>query len=145
MTIRACIVTVAFALSISASAAVAQSPALEHFMETWDGNGDGTITLQEIREARERLFPAFDGNGDGFLNQEEYAEFDKSRSAGVATSPPEERAKMKQIAGGLSLARNDANGDGRVSLAEFLVGSETWFMALDKDGDGGVTLRDLSQ
>lgn len=144
MRLRSAIVAVGFVLAISTAAATAQQSAFEHFMETWDLNGDGSITLQEIQTERERLFPAFDANGDGFLDRQEYAEFDKSRSAGIETASPEQRARMKRIAEGLSLARNDANGDGRVSKAEFVGAAEAWFKALDRNGDGVVNLRDFA-
>jgi hypothetical protein len=40
-----------------------------------DGDGDGTISLQEFQAAHERIFKAMDGNKDGRLTQEEMQAF----------------------------------------------------------------------
>ena len=120
MTIRSILAAVAIAVGACAAPSLAHASALEHFMETWDLDGDGRITLEEIRQERGRLLQSFDSNGDGTLDQAEYAEFDTSRAAGVGSAPPEERVKMKRIAEGMSLVRNDGDGDGRVSRTEFI-------------------------
>lgn len=43
----------------------------------------------------------------------------------------------------MSLAFNDADGDGRISRAEFLAASERLFLALDRNGDGRIDLDDF--
>jgi Ca2+-binding EF-hand superfamily protein len=43
----------------------------------------------------------------------------------------------------MSLPNSDRDGDGRVSREEFLTGAADWFQALDKDGSGGITLKDF--
>jgi hypothetical protein len=40
-----------------------------------DGDGDGTISLQEFQAAHERIFKAMDANKDGHLTQEEMQAF----------------------------------------------------------------------
>lgn len=127
------------AATLVAPAIAADSISLSHFLEQWDGNNDGVVTLAEIKQGREHRFYAFDANADGYLDRDEYARFDKVRDAGIARFSAEEQVKIRQIADGLTLPRNDTDGDGRVSRAEFIDGSAAWMKAIDKDGDGQLT------
>jgi Ca2+-binding EF-hand superfamily protein len=52
---------------------------------------------------------------------------------------------MQRVADGMSLETSDLNGDGLVSKEEFLTGTDIWFEALDKDGDGGITMADFKR
>ncbi|MBB1093273.1 EF-hand domain-containing protein [Rhodopseudomonas pseudopalustris] len=133
----------AIVATVVSTAAAAQSASLEHFLEQWDGNGDAIVTGAEIRQGREQRFYAFDVDGNGYIDQQEYARFDKVREAGIARFSPEDQVNIRRVAKGLTREWNDADGDGRVSRAEFLDGGDTWLKALDKDGDGAVTLKDL--
>lgn len=135
-------ITTAAAL-IAASAALAQTTPGDQFMQAWDLNGDGTATLAELQEMRGNVFASFDANDDGFLDAEEYVQFDEARAADVANYQDDQRAQMQKVADGMSLAASDLDADGRVSREEFLKGVEPWFTALDKNADGGVTLRDF--
>jgi Ca2+-binding EF-hand superfamily protein len=40
-----------------------------------DGDGDGTVTLQEFQAAHERIFKGMDSNKDGRLTREEMRDF----------------------------------------------------------------------
>ncbi|MGP9812649.1 hypothetical protein ACTZWT_14150 [Rhodopseudomonas sp. NSM] len=141
MRIKLAALTVAIVISTPAAA---ESPSLEHFLEQWDNDGDRAVTLAEIRQGREQRFFAFDADANGYIDPQEYDRFDKVREAGIARFAPEDQDKIRQVAKGLTRAWNDTDGDGRVSRAEFLDGGETWLKALDKDGDGRVTIKDLS-
>jgi Ca2+-binding EF-hand superfamily protein len=109
---------------------------------TWqsaDANNDGVITLEEISE---RL-ATFSGDGGG----SSMGRWGSSRSS---PSSPEKVAHrfltpVERLPKGLPtwFARNDADGDGQVSMSEF---SPTWsdakaqeFIALDANGDGFIT------
>lgn len=145
MKLRVKLLALAFVSSVTTSAAAADPSSLSHFLEQWDADGDGSVTLAEIRQGREHRFAAYDADGDGYLDREEQAKFDKVRETGIARFSEEDRVKIRRVADGLSMARNDADGDGRVSRDEFLKGGESWFKALDKDGDGRVSLQDLAK
>lgn len=43
-----------------------------HFMEQWDMNADGEVTLEEAREKRSEVFVMFDADEDGTLNATEW-------------------------------------------------------------------------
>ena len=144
MKLRVKLLALAFLSSVATSAAAAD-PSLSHFLEQWDANGDGSVSLAEIRQGREHRFAAYDADGDGYLDREEQAKFDKVRETGIARFSEDDRIKIRQVADGLSMPRNDADGDGRVSRDEFLKGGESWFKSLDKDGDGAVTVLDLAK
>lgn len=67
-----------------------------------DANGDGALSKAEARAGREGQFRRVDTNGDGFITAEERAA----------------RAEKKKKRGGAG--GGDADGDGKVSRAEFL-------------------------
>ena len=132
------------ALALSATATLAQTTPGDQFLQNWDLDGNGTATLDELREMRSNVFLAFDTNEDGYLDGEEYVFFDMARENDVANYEAEQRAQMQQVADGMSLSVSDLDGDGRVSKAEFLSGAEAWFADLDTNGDGGITLADFT-
>ena len=133
------------ALALTTTAALAQTTPGDQFLLNWDLNQDGTATLDELREMRGNVFFSFDANEDGYLNAEEYVLFDEARANDVANYEAAQRAQMQKVADGMSLPVADLDSDGRVSEAEFLSGAETWFAALDQNGDGGITLDDFTR
>ncbi|PYE99934.1 EF hand domain-containing protein [Rhodopseudomonas faecalis] len=145
MKLRVKLLALAFVSSVASPAAAADPSSLSHFLEQWDANGDGSVSLAEIRQGREHRFAAYDADGDGYLDREEQAKFDKVRETGIARFSEDDRVKIRRVADGLSMPRNDADGDGRVSRDEFLKGGDSWLKSLDKDGDGAVTLLDLAK
>lgn len=135
--------TLALALTLAASAALAQTTPGDQFLQNWDLDGNGTATLAELEEMRGNVFMTFDSNEDGYLDAEEYVTFNEARANDVGNYQAEQRAQMKRVADGMSLAANDRDGDGKVSREEFLQGAADWFKFLDKNGDGGVSLEDF--
>lgn len=127
-----------------ATTAIAQTTPGDQFMQSWDLNGDGTATLEELREMRGNVFYTFDSNKDGYLDAEEYVYFDEARANDVANYEADQRDQMQAVADGMSLANSDTDGDGRVGQEEFLSGADGWFTQLDKNGDGGITLEDFA-
>ncbi len=131
-------------LSLGAGAALAQTPGA-HFIENFDDNGDGQVTLEELRLKRGDIFYMFDQDENGVLDSAEYDLFDETRAADHA----EEGAGAKgghgggQKGEGMAREATDLDGDGQVTLEEFLASSETWFARKDRNGDGVITTADF--
>ena len=139
----------AVALSLSATVATAGEVPGAHFIEAWDLNGDGHVSLADAREQRANVFAMFDENEDGVLDADEFATFAEHRAAdakehgeGGGDAARERRKKMGE---GMGLAFNDANGDGKVTLEEFVAGTEAWLAIIDRNGDGKVDLSDFGR
>ncbi|WP_435257773.1 EF-hand domain-containing protein [Thioclava sp. FR2] len=138
------------AVTLMAGVALAQNgnPGSE-FMEQWDMDSDGAVTLDELRTKRGEVFYMFDVEGDGALAASDWA--------GVAAHVQEEQ-KIKgggHGAGGngrgpgaamhaaMTPEFNDADGNGDVTLAEFEAASDRLFAALDRNGDHIVSATDF--
>ena len=52
-----------------------QGPVLRVIFALMDGDGDGTVSLQEFQAAHERIFKSMDANKDGALTLEEMQSF----------------------------------------------------------------------
>lgn len=115
-----------------------------HFVENWDGNEDGQVTLEEATERRGDIFVTFDENDDGFISAEEYMAFDEARAAdheGENAGAGKRNGRRASV--GMELDFNDVDNDGRVSREEFLARTADWFAILDRNGDGVVTTGDF--
>ena len=132
-------------LTATATAALAQTTPGDQFMQSWDLDGNGAATLEELREMRGNVFAAFDADQNDILDAEEYVYFDEARANDVAGYEAEQRDQMQAVADGMSLTASDTDGDGVVGREEFLAGTDGWFADLDKNGDGGITLVDFYQ
>lgn len=82
----------------------------------WDRNRDGVVTCEEWKAYAAELFDAADANRDGFVDATEYTKI-------VSTD------RMFQTA---DVAYYDANGDGKLSRAEFVDKPNRAFVLLDK-------------
>jgi Ca2+-binding EF-hand superfamily protein len=105
-----------------------------------DTNRDGRLGLRELRTAWQRLAP-LDREGKGFVRQEDLPrQFRLVANRGgiddrglIPLYASRERAPSSR--GPLWFRKMDRNGDGDVSLREFL-GSRADFARIDADGDG---------
>jgi Ca2+-binding EF-hand superfamily protein len=143
MTVFPKILGLGLGLTLLSTAALAQTTPGDQFLQNWDLDGNGTATLAELETMRGNVFVTFDANEDGYLDAEDYVLFDEARATDVGNYQADQRTQMQQVADGMSLPNSDRDGDGRVSREEFLTGAADWFQALDKDGSGGITLKDF--
>lgn len=141
-----------------------------HFVENWDFSGDGAVSLEEATERRSDIFASFDENEDGMLDSADYDAFDAARAADMAQNQVGQggqgggqgggkgggkgRGKGGGHGGGkgggqggpgqtLSREFSDHNGDGLVTLEEFVGGTPGWFAQRDRNGDGVLTVADF--
>lgn len=124
-------------------AAVAEGEPGSHFIENWDQNSDGVVTLAELKERRGDVFYAFDSDENGFLNADEYSYFDEARRVDMEGQGEHAQGKMGRVQEGMVMAFNDTNGDGQVSEAEFLANAEKWLALIDRNESGDVTFADF--
>ncbi len=97
-------------------------------LATVDRDGDGTVTAEEVKDARAERFAAADANGDGVLDVDEM----------VAMIEQHRRERIEA-----RLARFDSDEDGKVTAEEFAAAHTGWFARLDRDDDGAVTTDEM--
>jgi Ca2+-binding EF-hand superfamily protein len=114
-----------------------------------DANGDGQLSIREMRNAWKRL-AAYDTDGDGCISRSEFPfQFNLNVGAGMAAArfaPPVALVRSAARSGVRAPARGpvwfrkmDRNGDGDVSLSEWL-GTREQFDEIDTDRDGLISL-----
>lgn len=134
----------AIALILLAAPALAeQGQPGAHFVENWDLDGNGAVTVAEATERRGDVFLTFDADEDGFLDAEEYVFFDQARANDMEGQGGHGKGAAKRAADGMLLERNDTDGDGKVSRDEFLTNAAGWITGMDRNGDGVVTTADF--
>lgn len=116
----------------------------EHFIENWDMDGDGAVSLEDITMRRGDVFETFDADENGALDAAEYAFFDEARAHDMKNNAGHGKG-MRRASEGMTLAFNDADGNGEVSRAEFLGHAEDWLVLLDRNADGTVTPADFGR
>ena len=116
-----------------------------HFIENWDLDADGSVTLEEIQHRRDDVFYTFDQDGNGMLEGAEYDNFDEARANDMAGQGGHGAAVMQPVNQGMTREANDLNSDGAVSEEEFQTASAAWLAQMDSNGDGVVTAADFGR
>lgn len=133
-----------------------------NFIASWDMSQTGYVSLDDMQTRRGDLFDMFDHDGNGYLEADELAQMAETVTAqgelrlerqaeNRAERQGEGRRGQGQnanptgaiIHAAMSVEFNDANGDGRISRAEFLTATERLFATLDRNGDGRIDLSDF--
>lgn len=115
------------------------------FLEEWDLTGDGEVTAEDVASRRSDIFVSFDADDNGILDAEEYIFFDEARET---SHEGEDKGQGghggdRKAAVGMTLEFNDVDGDGAVSLEEFVGQSAAWLALVDRNGDGVVMANDF--
>lgn len=117
-----------------------------HFIENWDLDGDGVVSLEDITTRRGDVFLTFDYDEDGALDAEEYAFFDEARENDMKNNGGHGTGNaMRRVSEGMTLVFNDTDGNGEVSQEEFIAHAGDWMAMLDRNGDGSVTSNDFGR
>ncbi len=144
------------AIALGTAAVAQQGNPGGHFLEKWDSDNDGQVTLAEITERRGDIFTTFDEDDDGFLSTSDYVMFDEARAndhasmkaAGQGQGQGKGQGRGKGQGGeeqAMTLEFNDVDNDGQVSRDEFMARSVDWYTQMDRNGDGTVTKADFSR
>ncbi len=96
-----------------------------------DADGDGFLTRDEVRKAREARFAKYDANGDG---KAEVSEID----AAIMKRLEKRKVKIRYRI----LGRLDANGDGVIDKEEYLNARMRMFDRADRNSDGRIDRRE---
>ncbi|WP_121632774.1 EF-hand domain-containing protein [Tropicibacter alexandrii] len=137
--------TLALILTLAATPLLAQGVPGQHFVENWDLNGDGAVSLEEATERRGDVFTSFDQNEDGALDAEEYVVFDEARALDMQNEGAGHGGgNMQNAAEGMELAMNDVDGDGKVTREEFISQAAVWIANMDLNEDGVITTEDFA-
>lgn len=137
----------ALALIMSASTAIASGHGNPggHFIESWDLDGNGAVSLAEAIERRSDVFTSFDADDNGILDSAEYDFFDEARAADMKENGMGHGKGKRNPANGMLREFTDANKDGEVTLKEFMDAVPSWYANIDKNGDGTVTAIDFAK
>lgn len=131
-------------LAATIATASAQGVPGAHFLENWDLNQDGTVSLEDAAERRSDVFTMFDADENGELSGEEYELIDKTREEdAVLNAGGHGQGGMRRAQEGLMLAFNDVDENGSVSKDEFVGKTADWLVLIDRNGDGDVTVEDF--
>ena len=122
------ITAVGLALLAAPAAAAGARSGGPSILETFDTDGDGSLTQSEVDQFRDDRLAKFDTNGDGKLTLEEYRALwlDAMRERVVD-----------------AFQRLDNDGDAVVTREEFLEPFALIVSRLDRDNDGTVTREEL--
>lgn len=147
---RILLLTAVIALGTAVSAQ--QGNPGSHFIENWDENEDGQVTLVEATTRRGDIFVTFDEDDNGFLSASDYAMFDEARANDKATlrqsGQGQGRGKgqsQDREGQGMTMDFNDINGDGQVSRDEFMARTDQWYATMDRNRDGTITIADFGR
>jgi Ca2+-binding EF-hand superfamily protein len=89
---------------------------------TWDVNRDGNVTCSEWKQYAASLLKDADRDRDGVLTREEF----------------EAMSRQDRLFATTGFAYFDANGDGRIALAELVDKPNPAFALLDRNGDCAI-------
>jgi len=115
-------------------------PGMEH-LKAADANNDGQITRAEIEAYRGAKFDEIDKDGNGVLSAEEHAAM---RGSWGGKGKPGNWDKQGEGKRGKGMMRGDADGDGKITKAEFVAASDRMLERLDTNGDDIISADELA-
>jgi Ca2+-binding EF-hand superfamily protein len=101
---------------------------MQEFLDTYDANGDGRVTQDEVDQWRADRLKKFDADGNGQLSLDEYQQL-------WLDAMHERMVRQFQS--------HDADGDGLVTTDEFGKRTAHMVMMRDRNDDDAISLDDL--
>lgn len=100
----------------------------QEMFQRFDQDGDGKVTRAEMEAVRDGKFGEFDGDGDGEMSLDEFQGLWLQMA----------RSRMVD-----HFQHLDADGDGKITRAEYDRPFEVVMTRMDRNEDGAVTMREL--
>lgn len=107
--------------------------------ERFDADGDGAITYAGIQAWRSRFFAAADADENRFLTSEGNQQMRRRRQASAADNGAARSGPRRGGRVAVPVARHGADGDGRVSEAEFVDAPFAAPQRFDRNNDERLT------
>ena len=98
-----------------------RGPDLDAFMQQWDPDHDGTMSLDEVKKAADARFDALDTDHEGTLDKKE----------------------MRRVVSAKEMAKADPDKDGTLDKTEYEAIAADRFKAADTDNDGTLDKKEL--
>jgi Ca2+-binding EF-hand superfamily protein len=98
-----------------------RGPDLDAFMQQWDPDHDGTMSLDEVKKAADARFDALDTDHEGTLDKKE----------------------MRRVVSAKEMSKVDADKDATLDKAEYEAIAADRFQAADTDHDGTLDKKEL--
>jgi Ca2+-binding EF-hand superfamily protein len=137
------------ACSVASAAEPWNGPQPDRIFQKLDLNGDGVVDKSELDAARRAAFERADADHDGYITEDEAQSLlQQLRAQGAAGQRPLYRGRIvsrKPAEQANAIARFDADGDGRVSEAEFMEFVHPFGAMFDANGDGKITKEEVDQ
>lgn len=111
---------------------------MQERLEDLDINNDGQITKAEIDAKEDAVFAEIDTNRDGFASAEEMTAHHERKKEEMRKMM-EKRKHQKMV------EKLDADGDGKISKAEFTSRPNPMFDKVDTNGDGIVDADEMAK
>jgi cytochrome c5 len=110
------------------------------FVETYDTDGDGKVTLAEFMAEREQGYRLRDADGDSAVHKEEYVSEYERRLEQELKDRHDRQIKQAYVRFDVL----DTDKDGTITLTEFNASGSRMFLDLDTNGDGIVDQADTA-
>lgn len=134
---------IAAVAAVTPFVAFAENSPGAHFLENWDLDADGSVSLAELTERRGDIFTMFDMDKNGSLSTKEYILFDETRAADMKNNAESHGKAAGRMQQGLTLEFNDKDKNGEVSQQEFIDNTAEWLAQVDRNGDNAITSVDF--
>lgn len=136
-------------LGLGGAALAQQGNPGQHFLDQWDADSDGRVTVAEVVAKRSEVFVMFDQDGDKILSAAEWGlvveHMSLEQGQGMGGHGMNRAGPGQAMHAAMTPAFNDADGDSIVTMAEFDAASATLFPLMDGDGDGAITAADFAR
>ena len=137
---------------LSTAAFAQQGKPGANFLDQWDLNADGQVTLAEAREKRADVFRMFDKDDSQTLTAPEWdaitthiAAEESQKGQGQGQGQGHGGGPGQFVHAAMQPGFNDADKDGTVTAAEFEAATDALFPQIDRNGDGVVTVADFGR